>query len=92
MMRFYYVMCLPQIHGGTGATISQNAVYKNLGHAYFVEDGSETLNTCVTFCYMLLHAHSETPNTRAAPAPLDAPRSESTFDCSAQHGRPTRAA
>ena len=35
------------IHGGTGATVASSTIYKNLGHAFFVEDGSETKNTFV---------------------------------------------
>lgn len=32
------------IHGGTGATVANSTIYKNLGHAFFVEDGSEEGN------------------------------------------------
>eukprot|EP00966_Prymnesium_polylepis_P007100 163867-Prymnesium_polylepis.1 len=57
------------IHGGSGATVNGSTIYKNLGHAFFVEDGSETRNVFVgnlgslTLRAMSLLESDQTPST-----------------------------
>ena len=57
------------IHGGRGATVSAVTIYKNLGHAFFLEDGSETANRLVgnlgslTMRAMSLLESDQTPST-----------------------------
>ena len=57
------------IHGGTGALVQQSIIYKNLGHAFFVEDGSETKNSFIgnlgalTMRAMSLLESDQTPST-----------------------------
>ena len=57
------------IHGGTGATVNASTIYKNMGHAFFVEDGSETRNVFVgnlgslTMRAMSLLESDQTPST-----------------------------
>ena len=57
------------IHGGSGATVRDTTIYKNLGHAFFVEDGSETKNAflgnlgCLTMRAMSLLESDQTPST-----------------------------
>ena len=57
------------IHGGRGATVNGTTIYKNLGHAFFVEDGSETGNTfagclgALTLRAMSLLESDQTPST-----------------------------
>ena len=57
------------VHGGTGARILNSTIYKNLGHAFFVEDGSETKNVFIgnlgalTLRAMSLLESDQTPST-----------------------------
>lgn len=57
------------IHGGRGASVRHSTIYKNLGHAFFVEDGSETMNVFVgnlgslTLRAMSLLESDQTPST-----------------------------
>ena len=57
------------IHGGMGALVQQSTIYKNMGHAFFVEDGSETKNVFIgnlgalTMRAMSLLESDQTPST-----------------------------
>ena len=57
------------IHGGRGAQVLSSTIYKNLGHAFFVEDGSETGNVfrgnlgALTMRAMSLLESDQTPST-----------------------------
>ena len=57
------------IHGGTGAEVRLSTIYKNMGHAFFVEDGSETKNVFIgnlgamTMRAMSLLESDQTPST-----------------------------
>lgn len=57
------------IHGGRGATVNGSTIYKSMGHAFFLEDGSETSNVFVgnlgslTMRAMSLLESDQTPST-----------------------------